>query len=155
MARKRFQWHPLFTSLLRPQVEPYYEVRTEVPVGDRPRSADLTLLRRVAAAKSPFTGLWSRLRTWNLLEYKGPTDAARSRHLPLLVELGLGIARKLGQERQQQGQPRLPETEIAFWYLANRLGKRFLREGRRLMPDLAPVSPGIWQAWAMAHPVYL
>ncbi len=54
MARKKIQWHPLFTRLLRPQVERYYEIRTEVPVGDLPRRADLVLLRRVARGRCRF-----------------------------------------------------------------------------------------------------
>src|SRR5260370_21894127 len=30
------QWHPLFAQLLRPLVQDYYEVQTNVPVGDAP-----------------------------------------------------------------------------------------------------------------------
>ena len=30
-------WHPLFAQLLRPLLEGYYEVQTNVPVGDAPR----------------------------------------------------------------------------------------------------------------------
>jgi hypothetical protein len=30
------QWHPIFTYLLRPLVESYYDVQTDVPVGDLP-----------------------------------------------------------------------------------------------------------------------
>jgi hypothetical protein len=35
------QWHPLFAHLLRPLLEDYYEVQTDVSVGDLPRQADL------------------------------------------------------------------------------------------------------------------
>jgi hypothetical protein len=58
MAHKKTQWHPLFTHLLRSQVERYYEIRTELPVGDTPRRADLALLRRVDAGPLPFRTLW-------------------------------------------------------------------------------------------------
>jgi len=98
MARKKIQWHPLFTRLLRPQVEQYYEIRTEVPVGDLPRRADLVLLRRLGGEPLPFQGLWRYLTAWNALDFKGRTEAARPAHLPLLIELGLGIARRLHEE---------------------------------------------------------
>src|SRR5947208_1095332 len=98
MARKKIQWHPLFTRLLRPRLERYYEIRTGVPVGDLPRQADLVLLRRRHAGHAVFASLWRHLTAWNLLEFKGPTEDARPAHLPLLVELGLGIARRLQEE---------------------------------------------------------
>jgi hypothetical protein len=41
------QWHPIFARLLRPLVESHYDIRTNVPVGDVPREADVLLLRRV------------------------------------------------------------------------------------------------------------
>ena len=34
------QWHPILADLLRALVQDYYEVRTDVPVGDLPRKAD-------------------------------------------------------------------------------------------------------------------
>jgi hypothetical protein len=83
------QWHPLFAQLLRPLVQDYYEVETDVPVGDVPRQADLVLLRRTTPEPLPFRGLWRHLTTWNVLEYKGPLVSARLEHLDLLVELGL------------------------------------------------------------------
>jgi len=93
------QWHPLFAELLRPLVEGYYEVQTNVPVGDVPREADLVLLRRTSAKTLPFQGLWRHLTPWNILEYKGPSVSARFEHLDLLIELGLGIHRRLNEER--------------------------------------------------------
>src|SRR5262249_38681203 len=63
------QWHPLFAQLLRPLVEAYYDVQTNVPVGDAPRAADLVLLQRTSAAAPPFRGLWQWLSTWNVLEF--------------------------------------------------------------------------------------
>jgi hypothetical protein len=82
------QWHPKFADLLRPLVEQYYDVQTNVPVGDVPRAADLVLLRRKKDAP-PFRGLWRHLRTWNVIEYKGPSVSARIDDIDLLVELGL------------------------------------------------------------------
>src|ERR1051326_5436808 len=73
MARKKIQWHPLFARLLRPQVERYYEIRTEMPVSDVPRKADLVLLRRLDADPLPFRTLRSYLAPWNALEFKGRT----------------------------------------------------------------------------------
>ena len=65
------QWHPLFAQLLRPLVEGYYDIQTNVAVGDVPREADLVLLRRTSQNVLPFRGLWRHLTTWNVLEYKG------------------------------------------------------------------------------------
>ncbi len=45
MAKRKIQWHPLFARLLRPLVERYYEVQTNVPVSDLRRQR---LLRRLA-----------------------------------------------------------------------------------------------------------
>jgi hypothetical protein len=155
MARKRIQWHPLFTRLLRPHVEPYYEVPSSVPVGDLPRVADLLLLRRTSQDSLPFTGLWRLLTVWNLLEFKGATEAARPGHLPLLVKLGLGIARRLGEERRRTGGRRLPEAAVAFWYLANRLGERFRQAAERWLQGWQELGAGVWRGWLLGHPVYL
>jgi hypothetical protein len=43
------QWHPLFALLLRPLLQDYYDVQTDVPVGDLPRQADILPLRRTAS----------------------------------------------------------------------------------------------------------
>src|SRR5207244_4086958 len=102
MARRKTQWHPSFVRLLRPRVEGYYELQTGVPVGDVPREADLVLLRRSGTGELPFRGLWRHLTVWNILEFKGPTVTARRRDLALLVELGLGIDRRLNDERLRQ-----------------------------------------------------
>ena len=45
----RKQWHPVFARLLRPLVEGHYDVKTDVPVGDLPRQADVVLMRRTSA----------------------------------------------------------------------------------------------------------
>ena len=79
------QWHPLFADLLRPLLEDYYDVQTNVPAGDVPREADLVLLRKTSAKQPPFRGLWRHLKTWNVLEYKGPSVSARLDDINLLV----------------------------------------------------------------------
>jgi hypothetical protein len=155
MARKKIQWHPLFTRLLRPQVERYYEIRTEVPVGDLPRRADLVLLRRVGAGPLPFQGLWRHLTPWNALDFKGRTEAARPAHLPLLVELGLGIARRLHEESQAGSGSRVAAEGISFWYLASRLGRRFLQAAADGLQDCALLVPGVWHGRVLGHPVFL
>lgn len=58
MAR---QWHPLFARLVREQLEAYFQVLTNVPVGDTPREADMLLLRRTSSGELPFRGLWRHL----------------------------------------------------------------------------------------------
>src|SRR5947209_19687238 len=104
------QWHPIFAQLLRPAVETHYEVQTTVPVGDAPREADFVLLRRTVSAAPPFRGLWRHLTTWNILEFKGPSVVPRCGDVDLLVELGLGIDRRLrAPGPRQQGRPVAPE----------------------------------------------
>jgi hypothetical protein len=151
------QWHPIFASLLRPLLEPRYEVRTEVPVGDAPRVADLVLIRRTTAAASAGQGLWNGLTTWNVLEFKGPTVSPRRGDLRLLVELGLGITRRLNEERVAAGQREYGAEEVAFWFLANRLGQRFLRiaESELDVGALQPVGPGVWRCRVLRHLVFL
>jgi hypothetical protein len=75
--------------------------------------------------------------------------------LPLLVELGLGIARRLNEEQQQERRHMVQAEEIAFWYLANQLGQRFLAEAGRCLGALEAVAEGLWRAVALGHPVYL
>jgi hypothetical protein len=110
------QWHPLFAKLLRPLVEGQYEVQTNVPV-----------------------------TTWNVVEYKGPTVSALITHLDLLVELGLGIERRLNEERARQREPLVPRGEMSFWYLAKSLGGRFLRDAQDLLGELEVLADGVWR----------
>jgi hypothetical protein len=149
------QWHPIFAQLLRPAVEAYYEVETTFPVGDAPREADFVLLRRMIGPPPPFRGLWRNLTPWNVLEFKGPTVSPRSGHIESLVELGLGIDRQLRARRAGPGQRRLPPGEMSFWYLANHLGRRFLREARRLLGELEPAGAGLWRSKLLGRLVFL
>ncbi len=149
------QWHPIFAELLRPLVERYYELTTNVAVGDLPRQADILLLRRTATANPPFQGLWRHLTSWNVLEFKGPTARPRREHLEQLVEVGLGIARRLNSELVQRRQRRLPPAEISFWYLADVPGRQFLRLADRGLVRFGEVESGLWRGEVLEHPVYV
>jgi hypothetical protein len=149
------QWHPLFVQLLRPVVEDYYEVQTTVPVGDAPREADLVLLRRTSRTVPPFHGLWRHLTAWNVLEFKGPSVAPRREDLELLVELGLGIDRRLRRKPTGPRRRRPVPEEVSFWYLANQLGKRFLQDAERKLGPLAPLGPGLWRSHVLLRLVFL
>jgi hypothetical protein len=149
------QWHPLFAQLLRPLLEGYYDVQTGVPVGDAPRLADLVLVRRTSARALPFQGLWKDLTTWSVLEFKGPTVSPRRGDLDLLVELGLGIHRRLNEERAKQKQRPLGAEEVSFWYLANRLGQRFLRTAQANLGPLEPWGAGVWRCRVLRRLVCL
>jgi hypothetical protein len=148
------QWHPLFAKLLRPVLEGYYEVQTNVPVGDVPREADIVVVRRSTAKAIPFRGLWKYLRSWNVLEFKGPTVSARVDDLDLLVELGLGIERKV-RDRLAGEKRRLPAAAVSYWYLVHRLGRRFLRTVQEKLGPLEAVDRGIWMAHVLQRPLVL
>jgi len=151
----RKQWHPLLVQLLRPLVEEFYEIETNMPVGDLPRSADIVLLRRVRQNNPPFRGLWKSLTTWNVLEYKGPSVSARLGDLDLLIELGLGIHRRLNQQRKKDKLSPLLPQEMTFWYIANHLGRRFLRDCQQLLDTPEPSGSGIWRCPVLQRVVLL
>jgi hypothetical protein len=148
------QWHPIFARLQRPIVEPYFEVRTDVAVGGSPRRADVVLLRRTSRRALPFQGIWKHLTAWDIIEFKGRSVAPRPRDIDRLVELGLGIDRRLNQERRNRGLGPLQRGDVSFWFLANRLGPRFLAEARRIL-DVQPQEPGIWRCVHLGRLVYL
>lgn len=141
------QWHPLFVQLLRPVVKDYYDIETNVAVGDVPREADVMLLRRTQHGKPPFEELWKYLTPWNVLEYKGPSVSARVNDLRLLLELGLGIYRKVNDERVKGKQRPVDAAEVSFWYLRHALGKRFRNGVQALLGanSLERVGDGIWR----------
>lgn len=146
------QWHPIFAYLLRSALQEYYEVQTNVPVGDLPREADIIVLRRASTGKPPFRTLWKHLTRWNILEFKGRSESARVGDVDLLVEVGLGIQRRL-QEKEPGA--KVPRGDVSFWYLANHLGKRFLRDVIELAGDLESVSPGLWRGRIVGRPLWL
>jgi hypothetical protein len=123
-----------------------------VPVGDAPRLADILLLRRTSR-KPPFRGLWRWLTLWNVLEYKGPTVSARVTDLDTLLELGLGIRRRLNEEQRRRSRPLADRANVSFWYMANQLGRRFRHEIGDLLGPLETLGPGTWRAIVARHPV--
>ncbi len=148
------QWHPLFAHLLSLLVKDFYEVRPEVPVSELPRAADLLLLRRHAGPPPPFEGVWSHLREWNVLEFKGPTDHAEEHDLELLMHVGTGLTYRLNQEQLSQGAPPLENHQVALWYLAPKLGETFLGYARsRAFFEFE--SRGLWRGGSWGHPVWL
>jgi hypothetical protein len=149
------QWHPIFAQLLRPLVEDYYEVRTNLPVGDLPREADIVLVRRTSDQPPPFRTLLHYLTTWNVIEFKGRSVSARIRDLDLLVELGLGIDRKLNEERARTELEPLDTTEVSLWYIANHIGQRFLDDAKSILGVLEESSPGVWRSQILSRPVFL
>src|SRR5262245_35862427 len=154
MILRMTQWHPIFAEVLRPSVAAPYDLRTTVPVGDLPREADFLVLRRKRSAPGPYRGLWRRLTVVNVFEFKGPTVATRRADLELLVELGLGIGRRLHTGRGALW-PRVPASETSFWYLANRLGRPLLREAARQLRGWQVLGPGLWRGEVLGHPVFL
>jgi hypothetical protein len=152
---KPTQWHPIFAELLRPLLQDYYDVQTNVPVGDAPREADILLLRRTSDRQPPFRGLWRHLTSWNVLEFKGPSVSARLSDLSLLIELGLGIHRRLSEERQRQKQSHQNPAEASFWYIVRKLGGRFLTGARQRLGHLEEIEPGLWRSQVLQHLVFL
>jgi hypothetical protein len=136
-------------------VEAYYDVQTTVPVGDAPREADFVLLRRTTRATLPFQGLWRHLTSWNILEFKGPTVSPRRGDIELLIELGLGIDRRLRVDYAARGQVRLPSEDVSFWYLANHLGRRFVRAAERTLGGLEALGSGLWRSRVLGRLVML
>jgi hypothetical protein len=149
------QWHPLFAEILRPWLEKYYEVQTNVPVGDVPREADIVLLRRISSSPPPFQGIWKELTTWNILEFKGPSVSPRSKDLEYLLELGLGIDRRMNEKRAKQKLPPLRPENVSFWFLANQVGKKFLRDCQNKVGLLKELGPGFWRFNLLGHPLFL
>ena len=146
------QWHPIFSYLLRSALHEYYDVQTNVPVGDLPREADIIVLRRASAHKPPFRSLWKHLSRWNILEFKGRSESARVRDIDLLVEVGLGIHRRL---QAKETEAKIGRSDVSFWYLANHLGKRFLRAVIELTGGLEAVGPGMWRGRILGRPLWL
>jgi hypothetical protein len=133
----------------------FYDVQIDVPVGDIPRQADVVLLRRTNDQPLPFRGIWRHLTPWNALEYKGPAVSARLEHIHLLVELGLGIWRRLNEERRKNKQATLAPAEMSFWYLPHHVGIRLLKRATRLLGTLQPQGQGLWRGQVLQHPLWV
>jgi hypothetical protein len=150
------QWHNAFAFLLRPIVEQYFEISTNVPVGELPREADVVLVHRKERGFSLLDGIWRRLTAWNILEYKGPTVSPRSGDIDLLAELGLGIHRRLNEENKKNKKTLAPASEVSFWFLAHHLGRGFYDIlVRRGLGRVEILEPGVWQCWMLKHPMFL
>jgi hypothetical protein len=72
----------------------------------------------------------------------------------LLIELGLGIDRRLRQQGQA-GQRQIVPEQVSFWYLANRLGTRFVRDAERKLGPLEALGPGLWRCRLLRRLVLL
>ncbi len=152
---KRTQWHPIFAKLLRPLVEKHFEMPLNVPVGEMPARSRHSPPAPDHHGRISFQGLWRNLTPWNVLEFKGPTVSPRPGDLESLIELGLGINRRLNEERAGQGLSLLDPSDVSFWYLANRLGRSILRDFRRTVGELEVIGPGVWRCVVLRRLIFL
>jgi hypothetical protein len=152
---KRKQHHPFFAELLRLRLQEFYDVLTNLPVGDLPRAADIVLVQRTGGQSTPYTGLWRHLTTRNLVEFKGPTVSARVQDLDLLVELGLGIDRRLNEEEARQRRELSPPEQMSFWYIVKSMGRRFIPRARLRLGLLEEIGPGLWRSRILQRLVFL
>ena len=90
-----------------------------------------------------------------MLEFKGPSVSPRIGQLDLLIEVGLGIDRRLNSERLREKLRPLAPRAVSFWYLGNRLGKRFLDQANERLKGLAPYRQGVWRSEVLQRPVFL
>jgi hypothetical protein len=111
-------------------------------------------MRRTAAGATPFRGMWRHLTLWNILEFKGPSVVPRRGDADLLVELGLGIDRRLRTARPLRKRRPVQRDEVSFWYLANRLGQRFLQDAAEALGSLEPLGPGMWRSGILGRQVF-
>lgn len=149
------QWHPLFAHLLKRVVSDYYDIETDFAVGDLPREADIVLLQRKSARPAPFKGVWRRLTAWNVLEFKGPTVAARDEDLALPVEVGLGVARRLNALRRRQMTRPFGSQRVSFWYLCSKLGPQPITVWQERLGNVRNTDRGVWSARVLGHTIYL
>jgi hypothetical protein len=154
-GQQREQHHPFFAEMLRLRLQQHYDVHTNLTVGDKPREADIVLVQRNNDRPTPYTGLWRHLTPRNLIEFKGPTVSARVRDLDLLVELGLGIDRRLNEEESRHGRSLRPPEEMSFWYIVRSIGRRFLPDARLRLGELEQLRPGLWRCQILQRLVFL
>src|SRR5689334_11734297 len=82
-GKVRTWWHPLLANFLRWQLGGRYDVRDEVPVGQKPLQIDVLLLRKEQGelpepARRVLAGLAERLNERTLVELKSPSDTLRA-----------------------------------------------------------------------------
>jgi len=74
----------------------------------------------------------------------------------LLIEVGLGVERRLNEERERLGQPRRERGEVSYWYIANHVGRRFRAEVERLLRQpLEPLAEGLWRVPCLERTLFL
>ena len=64
--------------------------------------------------------------------------------IDLLIELGLGIHRRLNSEGAKKRERATPAADVSFWYLASRLGRRVLANAAAKIRGLEEIGAGIW-----------
>jgi hypothetical protein len=149
------QYHPLFAHFLRKSLGEHYEVLTSFAVGELPRQADVVVLRRTALRGPQFRHLWRWLTTWNVLEFKAPTVSPRESHLDLLLELGLGVARRLNEQRAHDKLRPLSYQQISWWYVVRKLSDRLREKWEQRLGGLEEVERGVWRSAVGGYPLYL
>ena len=72
-----------------------------------------------------------------------------------MIELGLGIHRRLNEEDGKRGRAQTVAADVSFWYLVNHLGRRFLSAARARLGILDEVEPGVWASSVLGRTVFL
>ncbi|MBY0230452.1 MAG: hypothetical protein K2W96_14300 [Gemmataceae bacterium] len=147
------QWHPLFGHLLGLSLGEHYRIEPEEPVSDIPRAGDFLVVRRTSASP-PFTGLWSNLTEYNVLEFKGPDESPTDMHLLKLLAVGFGLAFKENERRAAERQPPVRPSRFSFWYLVPFISEEF----HRLAMDRATFAydgGGVYRANVCGHPWFM
>ncbi|MBY0231435.1 MAG: hypothetical protein K2W96_19290 [Gemmataceae bacterium] len=147
------QWHPPFYELMRLLLSDWYNVRTEVPVSELPRAGDLLVVRR-DKADPPFRGIWSHLREYHVIEFKGPTDEAEEDDLELLMAVGCGLTIKVNEERREAKLKTVEPNQVALWLAAPQPTDGYIGRAR-LREAFDYHLGGFWTATAWRHPVRL
>jgi hypothetical protein len=96
------------------------------------------------------------LTAWNVLEFKGPTSDPRLHDPDLLIEVGLGVERRLNDEEERQQRSRQRRENVSFWYLANHVGRRFRLEVEQLLGKApTPLGDGLWRYPCLGRCLFL
>jgi hypothetical protein len=150
VAGGRTVWHVLFAALLRERRAPGFDVHAEVALSTEPQRADLLLLRQRAPTPpgegAVLRGLWPRLGSDSLVEFKSPTRPLRRGDLIRLLGYGAQYhAREVARlERRALSLVLIVPT------LSPTLGDELARLGWRLgrgRGGYAPVEGGPYPSW--------
>lgn len=142
MDPARTAWHLGFAALVAERAPPGIEVRTEVPIAIDPLRADLLLLRRSGEARRDeeakvLRGLWPRLGSDSIVEYKSPSRPPRRGDLLRLV--GCGAIYHASQV--QAGRLEEP-VELTLVLVVASLTPTVRKEVERMGWKLAPLGNG-------------